>query len=307
MTDVPVLFLVFNRPDLVERTFQAIRSAKPGRLFVASDGPRPGRIEDRKNCEQSRAIVEKIDWDCEVKTLFRETNLGCRVAVSTAIAWFFSQVEEGIILEDDCLPNNSFFRFCSQLLERYREDERVMCITGNNFQNGHRRGSADYYFSIYNHIWGWATWRRAWDLYDPNASSFKELDRDFLFEGFLRENVAEYWRNLFRSIDKPGFNTWDYQWTFACWANSGLTITPNVNLVSNIGFDERATHTKDTNSSSSCLPCHAIDFPLKHPKHIVRDVVADRFVEAFHFGLSANNHVSQVTRLRRRLAKFIRR
>ena len=168
----PVLFLVFNRPDTTEKVFEAIRQAKPQKLFVAADGPRGNRLGEKEKCEQVRKIATTVDWDCEVKTLFREKNLGCKFAVSSAIDWFFKNVEEGIVLEDDCLPSQSFFWFCQELLERYRNDERVMLIGGNNrgvdFLKNH-----SYFFSKYVQIWGWATWRRSWEKYDSKIRKWK--------------------------------------------------------------------------------------------------------------------------------------
>jgi hypothetical protein len=303
---VPILFLVFNRPDLVEQSFARIRDARPAQLFIAADGPRPDREGEAELCSQCREIVDCIDWDCEVKTLFRDSNLGCRIAVSEAITWFFEHVEEGIVLEDDCVAEPSFFRFCSELLELYRYDNRIMCITGNNFQNGIIRGAASYYFSIYNHCWGWATWRRAWQLYDCEMKRWTELKSSDFLSGFLQQRVAEYWTREFDSILSGCSHVWDYQWELTCWSNSGLTATPNVNLVSNIGFDDRATHTKDANSAANRLQSYRMNFPLRHPADVSRYVIADRFVEQNHFGIGpALQRPSVIKRLSRKL--FLRR
>ena len=162
MISTPVLFLIFNRPELTEKVFQKIQDAQPKYLFVAADGPRDNKYGEKDLCEKTRAVVlENITWECEVKTLFRTENLGCRTAVSSAINWFFENVEEGIILEDDTVPDNSFFSYCQALLEKYRNHEQIMMITGDNFQDGIKRGNGSYYFSRYVHIWGWASWRRA--------------------------------------------------------------------------------------------------------------------------------------------------
>src|SRR5262249_20722231 len=159
---IPVLFLIFNRPNTTARVMEAIRTAGPGRLYVAADGPRDGNADEAKRCAEVRRIATQVDWPCEVQTLFRERNLGCRQAVSSAITWFFEQEQEGIILEDDCLPSPSFFPYCAELLARFRNDERIMCITGCNFQQDMKGYPYSYYFSKYHHVWGWATWRRAW-------------------------------------------------------------------------------------------------------------------------------------------------
>jgi hypothetical protein len=281
----PVLFLIFNRPDLVQHSFAKIRQAQPAQLFVAADGPRADREGEAELCGEARAIIDQVDWDCDVQTLFREQNFGCRAAVSSAITWFFEHVEEGIIMEDDCVADASFFPYCAELLDRYRDDERIMCITGNNFQRGQRRGKADYYFSIYNHCWGWASWRRAWRLYDSELTQWPKLKSEGFLNGFMAPEVALFWTGEFDAVENRKLDSWGYVWKFSCWANSGLTVTPCVNLVTNVGFDERATHTKDSNSISYRLQARPIGLPLVHPTNVVRDAVADRFTETAHFGI----------------------
>ena len=170
--NTPILFLIFNRPDTTFKVFEEIRKIKPAKLYIAADGPRPNVIGEEEKCTASRNIIKQVDWDCDVKTLFREKNLGCKIAVSSAISWFFENVEEGIILEDDTFPTQSFFWFCQELLDFYRNDSRIMHISGNNFQLGKIRGEGSYYFSKYNHIWGWATWKRAWRFYDVSLNTF---------------------------------------------------------------------------------------------------------------------------------------
>lgn len=281
----PVLFLIFNRPDLTAASFAAIRAAKPRQLFIAADGPRPDRIGEEALCDQARHVATQVDWSCDVKTLFRQQNLGCRRAVSSAISWFFEQTEEGIILEDDCMPDSSFFPYCHDLLCRYRDEPRVMCITGNNFQNGKRRGTASYYFSIYNHCWGWASWRRAWVANEDTMTQWNELrSSDFLRE-MMSKHAARYWQHAFDSVQNGTVDTWDYVWTFACWRHQGLTATPNVNLVTNIGFDERATHTFDPSSHHHRIPAESMRFPLKHPRRIRQHRAADREAEKTVLGL----------------------
>lgn len=274
----PILFLLFNRPDLTQRVFERIRQAAPQRLFIAADGPRPGMPTDVELCAQARQVVEWIDWKCEVHTLFRETNLGCKQAVSSAIDWFFEHVEEGIILEDDCVPHPTFFRFCAELLERYRDDERIMVISGDNFQQGRQRTPYSYYFSCYTHIWGWATWRRAWRYYDGDMKHWPELRQTSWLLDVLGDEVsATYWRNIFDKAHAGKIDSWAYPWISSCWAQNGLTILPEVNLVSNIGFGDAATHTKKGDSRIANLPTAAMKFPLRHPPYMVRHLEADRF------------------------------
>lgn len=273
----PILFLIFNRPDTTKGVFEAIRKAKPPKLFVAADGARPDKPGEWEKCQKVRGIAIVVDWDCEVKTLFRDTNLGCKVAVSRAIDWFFQHVEEGIILEDDCLPTQSFFWFCQELLEKYRYDERVMMISGDNFQFGRKRTDYSYYFSRFTHIWGWASWRRAWKHFDVNMKLWPEIrDGGWLNDWLGDKKRVEYWTQIFEKVYKGKIDTWDYQWTFACWVQNGLSILPNVNLVSNIGFGFDAVHTKGQ-SKFNDMKTEPVVFPLSHPKYILRDSVADAF------------------------------
>lgn len=271
----PILFIIFNRPDTTKGVFEAIRKAKPPKLFVAADGPRPDKPGEWEKCQKVREIVTAVDWDCEVKTLFRDTNLGCKVGVSRAIDWFFQRVEEGIILEDDCLPTQSFFRFCQELLERYRYDERVMMISGNNFQFGRQCGSYSYYFTKYTHIWGWASWKRAWKFYDVNMNLWPEIKKKGLLRGLVNNSKEmNYWEQIFDRVHASKIDTWDYQWTFCCWVQNGLSVLPKVNLVSNIGLGIESTHThKD--SPLANMPVLPMEFPLKHPPFLLCDSKAD--------------------------------
>jgi hypothetical protein len=250
MFNTPILLLVFNRPSTTKLVFDAIKAVKPRKLFIAADGPRENRKGEIDLCQKVRdLVVDNIDWDCEVNTLFREKNLGCGRGVSEAISWFFKNVDEGIILEDDTLPNISFFNYCAVLLERYRCNESIMHISGNNFQSGIIRSDGDYYYSKYSHIWGWATWKRAWQKYDfllVNWTEFKVLGLNEICNN--DENQVNYWKKIFDDVIIGKIDTWDYQWMFAVWFNQASCILPNVNLVSNIGFGEYATHTLDSNS-----------------------------------------------------------
>lgn len=277
---VPVLLVVFNRPETTKLVFEAIRKAKPPRLYVAADGPRPHVPTDRDRCAETRKIVEGVDWDCEVKTLFRETNLNCGVAPSSAFTWFFENETEGIILEDDCLPSQSFFWYCQELLERYRDDTRVMHIGGNNFLNGWLKDEDySYYFSRSGHIWGWATWRRAWQKFDFNISLYNKLRERRQFDGYFLNFMERRYRlgKFDETVNRHGrADWWDYQWDFARYVNSGLAIVPEVNLVKNIGFGEGATHTVNNNAEASVLDAHEIELPLTHPPFMIRDVESEQ-------------------------------
>lgn len=270
----PVLFLVFNRLDTTKQVFEAIRQAKPPRLYIAADGARESKKGEEQKTQAVRDyVLSNIDWECEVKTLFRDKNLGCKYAVSGAITWFFQNEEMGIILEDDCLPSQSFFWFCEELLERYKDDERVGMISGDNFQKGIKRGEADYYFSIYNHIWGWASWANRWKIYDANLSHFN--NSNFINDLFEDRKTISYWKEIYKKMKKELINTWDYQWTFALWNNKQLTILPNTNLIKNIGFGVDATHTI---GESEFANLKSFEIELKnHPKEIERNFEADEF------------------------------
>ncbi|WP_242031169.1 DUF5672 family protein [Anabaena sp. FACHB-1237] len=285
----PVCFIIFNRPDVTERVFQKIREAKPPKLLVIADGARANKIGEQEKCIAARAIINQVDWKCEVLTNYSDINLGCRNRIYTGLDWVFSQVEEAIILEDDCLPDPSFFRFCEELLEEYRHNSRIMLVCGQNLQFGQKRRNYSYYFSRYSHCWGWATWKRAWQYYDDTMTLWPQVrDENWLFDILQDEQAFRYWSVIFQSIYE-GFDTWDYPWLFACYINQGLSILPNINLVSNIGFGQEGTHTTDTNSILANIPVEEMQFPLKHPPFIVRDTQADNFTErTFYSGSLAN-------------------
>ncbi|WP_305908264.1 hypothetical protein Q9L42_011480 [Methylomarinum sp. Ch1-1] len=235
-----VLFLVFNRPEPTTQVFEAIRQAKPPRLYVAADGPRPDREGEAVRCEEVRRIATDVDWPCEVVTLFREKNLGCKYAVSGAITWFFEQEEEGIILEDDCLPAQSFFGFCDELLKKYKYDKRIGHISGyNHFPN--RVFDCDYFYSLFPGIWGWATWADRWKDYNVILSINPNVI-DALENRLYDKKMYCYWYKIFNSIND--IDTWDYQWCFTLLTQGYLSIRPSKNLVTNIGFGNDATHTK---------------------------------------------------------------
>ncbi|MBQ9502191.1 MAG: nucleotide-diphospho-sugar transferase [Lentisphaeria bacterium] len=237
---VPVLFLVFNRPELTRRVWRVLRMIRPERLYVAADGPRAGNAADFRNCAGTRRIVQQLDWPCDVKYRFLEKNYGCRRAVSSAIDWFFSEVEEGIILEDDCLPCREFFSFCAEALKNYRHDARVMHVNGT-VHFSPETSDFDAWFSRYAFVWGWASWRRAWKMYDPVLLNYP-FDR--LSGCFPDAAVKERWDELLRNTQagKPGFDdTWAFQWSAALFANGGLAVSPRRSLIRNIGLDS-GTH-----------------------------------------------------------------
>lgn len=284
----PILLLVFNRPEATRQVVEAVRRARPRRLYLAADGPRHGRESDRRLCEEARQVVTAVEWPCEVRTLFRESNLGCRRAVSEAIDWFFEQEEEGIILEDDCVPDPSFFPFASELLERFRHDSRVMVLAAQHFPGEAHTPPHSYFFSRYNHCWGWASWRRAWRLYDRDMVLWPSLrSTPWLFGvGDGSWLFRRYWTRIFDAAYVGEIDSWAYRWTFSCWAQSGLTVLPARNLVTNIGFAPEATHTRRSTDAAAGLPLESLAFPLRHPAATARDVAADRWTTRYHFRIT---------------------
>lgn len=282
--NVPVALLLFNRPDLTARMFEVVRQIRPAKLFLIADGPRAKHPTDGLLCEQVRSVVEKIDWRCEVFKNYAETNLGCRVRVTSGLDWVFGQCDEAVILEDDCLPDTSFFPFCAELLARYRHNERIMLISGDNWiahrQTGLHPANYSYYFSRYPHIWGWATWKRAWRHYDVTMRNWPDLrTQGWLNQFFQGERFAgAAWDDWFQATYDGSLDTWDYQWTFACWQRAGLAILPSVNLVTNLGFRPDGTHTQKESWLGS-LPLQSLSFPLQHPAEITRNETADAFAQ----------------------------
>jgi hypothetical protein len=273
---VPVALIIFNRPDLTDRVFEAIRQARPRQLFVVADGPR--HTGESRLCEQTRDIVGKVDWKCEVKTDYAQTNFGCGRRPATGIDWVFSQVEEAVILEDDCVPAPSFFDYCQQLLAHYRDDKRVMHISGNNYLVGGPRAPYSYYFSKYTFSCGWATWRRAWKHYDYALTTWPAFKSDGRLNAICPDPIeAEYWENKLDAIHRRRRDdAWDYQWNYAVWSQNGLSILPQVNLISNLGFRPDATHTRATDPRAN-LPVSDIR-EIQHPLALERDERMDRLV-----------------------------
>ena len=281
---VPVLLLIFNRPETTRVVLAAIRQARPLRLYVAADGPRPGHFTDAATCAAARAVVlEGIDWPCQVLTQLRAHNLNCGVGPATAISWFFEHEAAGIILEDDCVPGPDFFGYCQELLARYAHDTRVMHIGGNNFSREARQpqlaGADSYYFSTQVNSWGWATWRRAWQLFDFDLTDFESLRLAGRLAGLYSSALENRYRLAkiagVRQLPAPA-HVWDYQWHFAIAAHSGLCTVPAVNLVGNVGFGAHGTHTLNATDELANVPTAELAWPLHHPAHVLADRPRDR-------------------------------
>ena len=275
----PVALIIFNRPEVTGRVFAEVARARPPKLFVIADGPRPDKAGEFETCAATRAIIDRVDWDCEVFKNYSDVNLGCGHRPPTGLRWVFEHVDEAVILEDDCLPHPTFFRFCDELLERYRDDQRIMHISGDSFHSDVGRESFSYSFSCYSLTWGWATWRRAFSFYDREMKMWPDLrNTSWPLDNLDDPRAVLHWNRIFEKayVEGPKANYWAYQWLFAIWAQRGLSILPNSNLISNIGYGGDATHTKRTGDLRANLPTQAVDFPLKHPPFMIRNRQVDR-------------------------------
>lgn len=300
LSDVAVVLLVFNRPEHTRRMWESVQAVRPRRLLIVADGPRSD--DERKLCEQARDVVRFPDWDCDVETCFAERNLGCHRRVSSGLTWAFERCERAVVLEDDCVAEPTFFRYCGELLDRYADDQRVMAISGDNFQGGHQRGTGSYYFSCHPHCWGWASWSRAWQFYDDEMGSWPARRESGWLQDILgRASESAYWTKIFDEVYHGRINSWAYRWCFSCWVQQGLTALPNTNLVSNVGFDAGATHTQNPHPAAE-LRTSPLEFPLRHPSAVARDVSADRYTFRHHF----QPRPGLLQRLRSRAARTLR-
>ena len=299
----PVVLIIFNRPETTEWVFEAIRIAEPQQLFVIADSPREDHPQDIEKCAAAREIIEGVDWDCEVITNYAESNLGCKLRVSSGLDWVFDQVERAIILEDDCLPHPSFFRFCQELLDQYKDDDRISLISGINFQDGKNKTKYSYYFSRYTHIWGWATWKRAWEHYDVNMELWPTIRDNGWLECVLENNRAiNYWTKILNKTYGGKIDSWAYALLFSSWIQSGLSIIPKNNLISNIGFGDEATHTS-TSSKYSNMKTDGMDFPLEHPPFVIQNKKADQYTQRVHY---ENNNFTRLENIIKRYLDCLR-
>ena len=300
--ETPVVLIAFNRPDTTRQVLDAVRKVRPKRLFLVADGPRSGYASDQDLCDETREILSQVDWDCEVSRRYSSDNKGLTRSVGEGLSWVFSQCHRAIVLEDDCVANSSFFRFCDELLARYQDDERIMSISGNNHIDNRARFSHSYYFSRYCHVWGWATWARAWRHYDASLERWPyALENGLLADILGSQRAVDYWTYTLSNNARTR-HTWDYSWLFSCWMQNGLSIIPRVNLVTNVGFGAQATHTKCEQDPLANMPSLELAFPLHHPDWVVRDSRADAVVEQKMFGGTldpAFQHIASEIRRRR--------
>jgi hypothetical protein len=267
----PVVLIIFNRPDTTIRVFAEIAKARPPKLLVIADGPRADHPDDAEKCTAVRAILDGVDWDCEVLKNYSDVNLGCKCRVSSGLDWVFDTVEEAIILEDDCLPHPTFFRFCEEMLERYQDDKRVMHISGTNIPTKNLKSNT-YRFSKHMGVWGWATWKRAWDLYDSSIEFWPAIRKSGFFSMRYNEINGGTYRQIYDDVYNDKIDTWDHQWQL-CVSLYGLAIFPCVNLILNCGFGESATHTTNKRDHRANLKFGELVFPLKHPAYYIIDEI----------------------------------
>ena len=276
----PIAFIIFKRPETTRKVFEAIRQVKPRKLLVIADGPRDRVAGEAEDCAVTRKIIKDVDWNCEVLRNYSPINLGCKKRVSSGIDWVFNHVEEAIILEEDCLPDPTFFPFCENLLEKYRDDNRIFSISGQNLLFGQKRTEYSYYFSRHTYIWGWATWKRAWQYYDLEMKLWPEIKASgFLNDILTNPQAVKEWSKKFQELYDGQIDTWDYQLMFASWVQNGINIHPNSNLISNIGFGSVSTHTTRKRSKYAEIPTEPVAFPLEHPPFVVCDRQADNHVQ----------------------------
>ncbi|MEM8832447.1 MAG: glycosyltransferase family 2 protein [Cyanobacteria bacterium P01_G01_bin.19] len=291
----PVAITIFNRPDTTKKVFEAIRQAKPEKLLVIADGPRADKPGEAEKCAEARAIFDRVDWKCEVLTNFSEVNLGCGKRPYTGFDWVFSLVEEAIVLEDDCLPQPTFFRFCEEMLEKYRDNEQVMAINGSNWLKQWQSKRQSYHFSYFFSGWGWASWRSTWQKYDFTMAGWQ----DPAVQQRIRDYIGSD-RQFFRlkrdfdaASDLISYDIWDYQFQYMCLIRSGLVVVPSVNLISNVGAGVDATHTKDASNNRIDLFTYPMSFPLVEPQQVTLD---RRFMSALYRRVWDNSLPSRIRR-----------
>ena len=279
MFNVPVVIIVFNRPDTTRKLLSTLKIIEPAKLFVIADAAREGVADESEKVKATRNLIEDIDWPCEISKNYADKNMGCMNRVSTGLDWVFGQVDRAIILEDDCVPVEDYFLFCEELLEMYSDDERIMSISGTRLSPEIDCQGTSYTFSRYGICWGWATWSRAWQLYDSELRAYKPIMKSgylSFYLGGLRPSL--YWQYILGRVYKGKINSWAYRWMFSHWVNDGKSIVPSKNLVTNIGVGNDATHTKDNNKFLG-RKAYNLDKPLVHPENFIQDYKMDAWIE----------------------------
>ena len=273
----PVVIIGYNRPDLMKRVLVELKRQSVEHLLVVLDGPKP-TVEDHIKCGEVKSLIEMIDWPKRKDVCISESNMGLRRRVVTGLNWAFTLVEEAIVLEDDCVPSMSFLKFCSHCLERYKEDTRVWTICGQNLQKGRSIGTASYYMSSYAHCWGWATWKDRWEQNTFTSGDWRRRVRQTpSWKERFRWDERIFWQDIFYNVEMGRIHSWAYQWQACIWMNNGNSITPNVNLVMNVGFAANGTNTVDSRSELSRMPTGCIE-RIADPAELEVIPKADRYV-----------------------------
>lgn len=281
---IPVALFIYNRLEVTSRVFEMIKAYKPDQLFIIADGSKASDPNDQVKISATRNIFNDINWKCDIRQNYSETNLGCHKRISSGIDWVFNHCDKAVFLEDDCLPHPDFFTFCEELLSRYQDDLRIMHISGSNYLLNKKKIQYSYYYSLYNHCSGWATWSRAWTYFDSDVAIWPILKMNRFLHGLFSDKRSRVsWEKIFQSVYDKEIDSWAYCWTLSCWFNNGLSIIPNRNLVSNIGYGHGATHTKNPKSRFANMPVHELTFPLQHPPDVVRDIDADAITQKLNY------------------------
>lgn len=281
MLETPVAIFIFNRPHCTDQLIRALAIVKPSNLFVIADGPR--NENDIELCKQTRSLIDQIDWPCSIFKRFAATNIGCRDSIPNGLSWVFEQVDTCIILEDDCIPQPSFFTFCEELLLIYKDVPCIMSICGHRSDGPNEFGTVSYFFSKYPSVWGWATWKERWAKFDLNMEKWDELkNSNWMNEILLSPKAVSYWTRMFDQM-KNGMDTWDYALTYSCWLHQGLSIRSRINMISNVGFGKDATHTQQSDMTEIYAKSNNTIFPLTHPTNICVDESADDRIEWVSF------------------------
>jgi hypothetical protein len=308
--NTPILFIIYKNPKVTKLVFEKIREIKPSVLYISSDGPKENSFaEEVREINETRKIIENIDWDCKVYKKYEKINLGCKLGVSSAISWLFETEENGIILEYDCIPDLSFFRFCEILLEKYKDNEKIFSISGNNFDFGNinelNNDKNSYHFSHILKLWGWATWKRAWKFFDIELKDFNHFKKQNTIKDLiLNKDHQNYWLDKINEVH-VGINnsTWGFIWLYTLLNNKAYCITPNINLVSNIGFGDEATHAKDSTSIFSNMKTGSIQ-TINHPTIIEPNFESDSIFTEF---LLKSEKISFYSRIKKYFSNFIKK
>ncbi len=280
----PVLLIVFNRPDHTAAILEVLRVVRPKRLYVAADAPRPKVAEDVRRCAETLALFDHLEW-CVVKRKVNDANLGSHTTIPNAVDWFFESETSGIVLEDDCVPNVSFFRYCDELLEKYESDERIMWINGSNVGYSVEDDALTYQFSVYPISWGWASWRRAWSKFDQRSRPLHGISEDALARNAGHSLLGRlYWKLILEYAYTH--KNWDYRWIYACWLNNGLACTPLTNMITNVGFGPDAVHCRRKDDPRGYIPTSEVIGRIAGPKRVAPSQKLDRYLDTALYGIS---------------------